>query len=287
MRHPNRHALLAVTAVIATLGCLKSPTESDDEFLPITALDGTTRLASEILTPVGDGPYPAIVIVPGTEMNVRQAFVSESQYHVLLGFASARYDNRGVGQSTGEFVETTPENSEEVFDVLADDVIAVVNYLKTRPEIDANNIGLLGGSEAGWIIALAASRSADVKFTVSVSGAASTVGLTEYYASISTELSEEEIAEALANFSGTHGFDPAPLLESHDVPGLWVYGGQDKVNPTVNDMAILQQIDTDFDQDFTICLFPRANHSLQNVVDGEPLAIRPECVTPWLQDRRD
>ena len=37
-------------------------------------------------------------------------------------------------------------------------------------------------------------------------------------------------------------------------------------------------------KDFTICLFPRAHHSLNNVVDGERLRVYTNCITPWLQE---
>ncbi len=39
---------------------------------------------------------------------------------------------------------------------------------------------------------------------------------------------------------------------------LQVYGGQDKSNPTVNDIEILKRIIADFAKDFTICLFPKS-----------------------------
>lgn len=275
---------LFIVAAGAVIGCGSEPI-APNEFIPITSLSGDATLATEILTPVGTGPYPAIVVVHGAGTALRQDLEAESRYHIALGFASARYDKRGVGQSTGEFTPVTPENSEAVFGVLADDVLAIVQYLKTRPEIDANRIGLLGASQAGWIMPLAASRSSDVAFMAGVSGAASTVGLADFYASIASGKTEQEIADELANFTGTHGFDPVPSLESLTIPGLWVYGGQDLRNPTVNDMEILERITTDLNKDFTICLFPRANHVMANVVDGDPIPVRQSCVTPWLQER--
>ena len=47
-----------------------------------------------------------------------------------------------------------------------------MEYLKTRPDIDAEQIGLLGISQAGWIMPLAALRAENVAFLISVSGAA-------------------------------------------------------------------------------------------------------------------
>jgi Predicted hydrolase of the alpha/beta superfamily len=74
------------------------------------------------------------------------------------------YDKRGVGESTGDWNAATYED-------LAGDAVAAVEYLKTRRDIDAAQIGLLGISQAGWIMPLAAVRSKDVAFLISISGA--------------------------------------------------------------------------------------------------------------------
>ena len=74
------------------------------------------------------------------------------------------YDKRGVGGSTGDWNTAS-------FDDLAGDVVAAFNYLKTRRDIDAQQIGLLGVSQAGWVMPLAAVRAPDLAFLISVSGA--------------------------------------------------------------------------------------------------------------------
>src|SRR5262249_12169705 len=47
---------------------------------------------------------------------------------------------------------------------LADDALAGVQFLKGRQDIDLKRIGLMGGSEGGWVVPLAASRSKDIAF---------------------------------------------------------------------------------------------------------------------------
>jgi pimeloyl-ACP methyl ester carboxylesterase len=74
------------------------------------------------------------------------------------------YDKRGVGESTGDWNTAS-------FDDLAGDVTAAFEYLKTRRDIDRTQIGLLGVSQAGWIMPLAAIRAQDVAFLISISGA--------------------------------------------------------------------------------------------------------------------
>lgn len=56
------------------------------------------------------------------------------------------------------------------FDDLAGDVVAAFAYLKTRSDIDRNRIGLMGVSQAGWIMPLAAVRGTGPAFLISISG---------------------------------------------------------------------------------------------------------------------
>ena len=72
-----------------------------------------------------------------------------------------RFDDRGVGQSTGNFGTATTLD-------FAGDVEAAVNFLKNDRKI--RNIGLIGHSEGGMIAPLVASRSGDVAFIVLLAG---------------------------------------------------------------------------------------------------------------------
>jgi pimeloyl-ACP methyl ester carboxylesterase len=74
------------------------------------------------------------------------------------------YDKRGVGGSTGDWNTAS-------FHDLAGDIVAAFEYLKTRSDIDSAQIGLLGVSQAGWIMPIAAVRAKDIAFLISVSGA--------------------------------------------------------------------------------------------------------------------
>ena len=80
------------------------------------------------------------------------------------GIAVLGYDKRGVGGSTGDW-------NTALFEDLAGDVVSAFGYLKTRSDIDATQIGLLGVSQAGWIMPLAAVRAKDLAFVISISGA--------------------------------------------------------------------------------------------------------------------
>ena len=52
----------------------------------------------------------------------------------------------------------------------ANDVLSAVTYLKTRSDIDNNNIGLVGHSEGGLIAPMVAAKSKDIAFIVLLAG---------------------------------------------------------------------------------------------------------------------
>jgi pimeloyl-ACP methyl ester carboxylesterase len=122
------------------------------------------NLAGTFVSPATPGKHPAIVVVHGSGAETREHMVPYARFLVRHGIAVLGYDKRGVGASTGDWTLAT-------YDDLADDAIAAVQYLKTRADIDSTQIGLLGVSQAGWIMPLAAVRSNDVAFLISISGA--------------------------------------------------------------------------------------------------------------------
>ena len=69
---------------------------------------------------------------------------------VDAGFAVLRYDKRGVGDSGGVYeIAGNVANSERVFPILAGDMLAGVEFLKTRSDIDPARIGLFGVQPGG------------------------------------------------------------------------------------------------------------------------------------------
>ena len=123
-------------------------------------------LAGTLTMPKGEGKYPVAVLITVSGPQDRdQTFSGHKTFWVLAdhltrnGFAVLRYDDRGFGKSTGNFSEATSYD-------FSNDVLSAVEYLKARPDIDTNKIGLIGHSEGGIIAPLAANRSKDVAFIV-------------------------------------------------------------------------------------------------------------------------
>jgi len=124
---------------------------------------GDVTLAGTLVLPSSGGPHPAMVLVHGSGNVDRRQWEYRSQADFLArqGFAAFIYDKRGVGESGGAWWE-----ADEGFADLAADVLAAVSFVRARPDIRANRIGLLGGSQAGWVMVRAASTSRDVAFLV-------------------------------------------------------------------------------------------------------------------------
>lgn len=125
---------------------------------------GGVQLTGTLISPATGGKHPAIILVHGSGAENREYMLPWARFLIRRGMAVLGYDKRGVGGSTGDWNTAS-------FDDLAGDVVAAFEYLKTRSDIDRGHIGLLGISQAGWIMPLAAVRAKDIAFLISVSGA--------------------------------------------------------------------------------------------------------------------
>jgi hypothetical protein len=128
------------------------------------------KLAGTLTLPHSEGKFPAVILITGSGQHDRDESVSGHRPFLVLadnltrrGIAVLRVDDRGIGGSTGNFSLATSED-------FADDVLAGVEYLKSRKEIDRKQIGLIGHSEGGLIAPMAATRSQDVAFVVMMAG---------------------------------------------------------------------------------------------------------------------
>ncbi|MGH9373921.1 MAG: alpha/beta fold hydrolase, partial [Vicinamibacterales bacterium] len=125
---------------------------------------GAIQLAGTLISPNADGKHPAIILVHGSGAASRESMLPFARFLIRHGMAVLGYDKRGVGGSTGDWNTAS-------FEDLAGDVVAAFEYLKTRKDVDSGQVGLLGVSQAGWIMPLAAIRAKDFAFLISISGA--------------------------------------------------------------------------------------------------------------------
>lgn len=148
----------------------KAPFPYNSEEVKFTNTKDKVTLAGTLTIPQGKGKFPVVVLISGSgpqdrneEIMGHKPFLLISDYLTRNGIAVLRYDERGIGESTGNFDDA---NSID----LSNDVEAALEYLKTRKDIQKSQIGLIGHSEGGMIAPLIAARNKDVAFIVMLAG---------------------------------------------------------------------------------------------------------------------
>src|SRR4051794_6288535 len=126
--------------------------------------NGDIRLGGTLTSPSTGGKHPAVILVHGSGPEDRDYILPDAHFLVRRGMAVFGYDKRGVGGSSGDWKSAS-------FEDLAGDVVAAFEYLKTRSDIESTQIGLLGVSQAGWVMPIAAVRAPGIAFLISISGA--------------------------------------------------------------------------------------------------------------------
>lgn len=124
------------------------------------------KLAGTLTLPKTPGLHPAVLLITGSGPQNRNEAIGPLKPFLVLadslarrGIAVLRVDDRGVGGSTGNWLQTSHEAA-------CRDVVAGLRYLKGRKEIAQDRIGLVGHSEGGVIGAKVAAGSSDVAFLV-------------------------------------------------------------------------------------------------------------------------
>ena len=130
--------------------------------------NGAVNLAGTLTLPLGEGPFPAVLLISGSGLQDRDETVFDHKpFWVLadhlsrVGIAVLRVDDPGIGKSTPHPKPPTTAD-------FATDVEAGVAFLKQDHRI--GRVGLIGHSEGGLIAAIVASRSNDVDFVVLMAG---------------------------------------------------------------------------------------------------------------------
>ncbi|KPK09045.1 MAG: hypothetical protein AMS20_01095 [Gemmatimonas sp. SG8_28] len=140
----------------------------------VTFTNGDVTLAGTLTLPSAPGPHPAVVLITGSGPQDRDEQVFGMRPFRLIadhlardGVAVLRYDDRGVGGSTGNVQLATSED-------FAADALAGVALLRNRSDIRSDQIGLIGHSEGAIVAPIASVKSPDVALLVLLAGTAVT-----------------------------------------------------------------------------------------------------------------
>lgn len=225
-----------------------------------TFANGNVTLAGSLILPEGAGPFPAVVMIHGSAPDTRDIFYETGDARVFLnaGIAVFVYDKRGTGGSSGDGQKASLED-------LADDAIAAVKLVKQQPGIQPDAVGTFGVSQGGTLGLLAATRSEEVDFVISVTATATPLANQEMWG-IGNELAQRGFSERVLNLAmkASHLlYSVRPLIQKGILPldNLWfaakdpyldpadywpqikqpvfiAYGAQDSVVPTATSVDI-------------------------------------------------
>lgn len=237
-------------------------------------------LAGTIFKP--KNPHASLVLVHGSGQEVRMTQMATSLAE--QGLCVMTYDKRGVGESGGVYhgPEVGTNNIDSVnLNLLALDAKAASNTLLAHLPKKDIPIGLMGFSQAGWVIPLAAVKNKRVNFMVIFSGpVVSTLEQLrfQFYTWGDVKFwdthTEAETRDHIRNDPDKYKFeptDPRDALTKLSIPGLWIFGGKDIQAPVGLSIEHLNELKA-AGKPFVYELFPELGHNTAFSKSQEPVS---------------
>lgn len=252
-----------------------------EESVRIVNAGAGSVLAGTLTMPDGhDASTPVAVLVTGSgaqnrdeELFGHKPFAVIADYLARNGIATLRYDDRGVGESTGDVAEATTLD-------FASDAGAAVDWLRSRGGF--GNVGIIGHSEGGMIACMLGASDEAPDFIISVAGpsvkgadildfqntrALMRSGMSEdlamQYASDARDKIERDSGQVWMRFFLK--YDPSSDLRNLKCPAMLIYGEKDmQVPPSLN----LEPAKTLAAKAEVVC-YPGLNHLMQHAESGD------------------
>jgi alpha-beta hydrolase superfamily lysophospholipase len=250
---------------------------------PGVALAGTLTLPRD-----RRGPMPAVVTVSGSGPQDRDCFADIAngwrpfrqiaEALAARGIAVLRFDDRGVGASTGDYAAGTELTA-------AEDVRAAVAYLRARAEIDSARVVVLGHSEGARIAMLVGADDSVLGGLVLLSGAADTRAAVRAQAlwaaehrpnappfsrdSLMAMVDRQMDSLAVTGRRGVFRWNAAALANRIHVPVAVFQGATDRQVPSDQADSLGAVFRRAGNLDVTVRVFPDVNHLLVHDDDGD------------------
>ncbi len=225
----------------------------------------------------------AVVLVHGSGQETRM--LTLASLLASKGVAVLTYDKRGVGKSGGVYAgpEVGTNNIDSAnLNLLALDASAAINSLREQLPTKQRKLGLMGFSQAGWIIPIAAKINRNVRFMVVFSGPVVTTleqlrfqFYTEGNQNFWDTHSEAEAREHVRSDPDRYQFaatDPGYALGKITTPGLWLFGGRDIQIPVGLSIEHLNTLKAKGKR-YEYRLFPTLGHNTAFSKSPEPIDV--------------
>jgi dienelactone hydrolase len=238
-------------------------------------------LAGSIIKP--KNPFAAVVIVHGSDPVKRE--MEFAKRLAKEGIAVLTYDKRGVGESGGVYVgPSVGTNNIDTtnLNLLSSDANEAVKTFRTYLKDKKTPIGLVGFSQAGWIIPITASKNPQIEFMVLFS--CPTITTLEqlrfqFYTNGNNKFWENhtdaDAREHTKSDPDKYQFvatDPKISLNTLSIPGLWLFGEKDIQIPV---KLCIEQLNTFKVQGkpYEYTLFSSLGHNTSSDSDTAPFDI--------------
>ncbi|MGL6039775.1 MAG: alpha/beta hydrolase family protein [Deefgea sp.] len=134
--------------------------------IELTFAQGKNQLAGTLLLPVGQGPFPVVLLVHGDGPQTRgvDRYMQIINSFLSAGIACFTWDKPGTGQSSGDWLQQTMQQR-------ALETHAAMQMLAQRRDIQAQAIGLLGFSQGAWVVPEVAHMTPAPAFLITVGAA--------------------------------------------------------------------------------------------------------------------
>jgi uncharacterized protein len=266
-----------VLAALATLALPVAPAHAVSDGLRTTEVsfvgNGGVVLPGTVLAPsASTRRRPGLVMLQGAGNRGRQELRAEAEAFARRGVVTLIYDKRTVGYSL----------LHRDYSVLAEDALAGLRLLRARADVDPASVGLWAQSEGAYVAPLAANRSTDVRFLITVGA----VGVTpvrqtawqygEYlrHAGVSGSLAHTmqvtsaQMTVAAGLFPESNHY-PVPAWEQLRQPVLAQWGELDRIAvPQESTQIIRQALERGGNTHHTIRSVPGVRHNLNRTADG-------------------
>ena len=215
---------------------------------------------------------PAMVMVHGAGNRGRQERRPEAEAFARRGIVTLVYDKRTEGYSL----------LHRDYGVLADDALAGLRLLRSRADVDPARLGLWALSEGAFVAPLAASRSTDVRFLITV-GAIGTTPARQTAWAYGEFLGHAGVAGSLrhtmqvtavrlavnAGLFPEADFDPVPGWQQVRQPVLAQWGEFDRqAAPRESSRLIADALRRGGNTHYTLRFVPAVRHDLNLTADG-------------------
>ena len=226
-----------------------------------------TALAGMLFVPEQDEPFPIAVIIHGSGNSFRNNawYLSVAKHLQDNGVGVLLPDKRGCEKSGGTWIGAD-------FITLATDTESAIAYLKNNGQINCTEIGIIGMSQGGWIAPVMASKSQDLSFVISMSGAIVTTDeqllFEEYHniapytynalAKLISPITTKNLKKKIA-VGAFMGFDPIPYWKKTTAPVFIAFGENDTNCPVE---ASIERITANNLDHFKHKVYPDGGHGI-------------------------